>query len=281
MTSRFRMNLMGLLLLAPIAVLAAPKVPAPPVAGSIVVSDAPYAWDKEVKAIARVGESQIFLLQTRGGSAGVGLLFGPLGVAANAKAVANKSAEMASNVSTADAFDIQGMIKAQLAAAGVSLPADATPVMTLAGALLIRSDLDNKMRSSLVVRVTDSSTRKGWSKGYFYHFAHVGDAAEFQADGGAALLAALRGELERATTVTTNIILDDLRGAFTESVPVAVSSDFMMPLGKARLAFKGVRITERDGVSVYRLDGKPGMLLFPTVDGVHLCQPGQCQEQAK
>ena len=260
---------------------AAIKVSPPPLAEHIVVSDAPYPWDKDVHTIARIGDTQLFLSQSRGGSLAAGLLLGPIGVAANAKAVANRSADLASGVSVTDQFDIQAKIRELIAAQAPNMLEAASPTVSLAGALLISLDADDKVRSSLIIRVTDTTQPNGWSKGYFYHFAQVGDAKAFQAGGAAELIKVLSETLDQAISLTTSVVLDDLHGQLTQVAPVTVTSDFTMPLGKAVIPFKGVRLADRDSIAVFRLDGKPAMVMFPTVDGIHLFQAGQYHEQPR
>jgi hypothetical protein len=253
---------------------ASANYPAPPLAGPITVSDSPYALDKVVSLIARVGDSQVYLLQTGGGSLALGL-FAPGGALLNRHLIAEKSERMAATVTPTGRFDIEAQIKDRVDKATPNPTSDSLHPFVLAGALLISVDADNQVRSTLVINVKDTSAASAWAKSYFYHFTTKMDSKTFQNGGSEQLLQDIAKELDHAIDSTTGVVLDDLSGKLSSGVPVKITSECLRPLGKVIIPFKSLRVADRDDLVVMRVDGKPGMIRFPTVDGIHLFHADQ------
>jgi hypothetical protein len=262
---------------------AAPNYPAPPVATSIQVSDSPYELDKAIVHTTRIGNSSVYFIQSRGGSlalAFVGILTGGLGTAVavgiNSENVGAKSAQMASGMSNSNPFDLEPKIRADVARLAPNLMSASPGGMSLSGALLVSADKDDQVRSALLIHATDTSKPDGWSKTYFYHFATLIPVKDLEASGGFdKLMSQLAPDMDHAVDSTMAVIVDDLGGKFADGTPVKLRSDFLRPIGNVIIAYKALKIAERDNLVVARVDGKPGMILFPTVDGVHVFQAGQ------
>lgn len=262
---------------------AAPKYPAPPVAASLQVTDSPYELDKAIVHTVRIGNSSVYFIQSRGGSmalAFLGILTGGIGsavaVGINSEQVGAKSAQMASGMSNSNPFDLEPKIRADVAKLAPNLLTASPGAMTISGALLVSADKDDQVRSALLIHVTDTSKPDGWSKTYFYHFATLIPVKDLQASGGLDnLMNLLAPDMDHAIGSTTAVIVDDLAGKFADGTPVRLRSDFLRPLGNVIIAYSALKIAERDNLVVARVDGKPGMIFFPTVDGVHVFQPGQ------
>ena len=261
---------------------ASPSYPAPPVAGSIAVSESPYALDKAVAHTARIGESPVFFCQAKGGNLALGLLGAMTGVvgvglslAINSHNIDAKTAQAAANLSSNQSFDPEPRIREDVIRLAPNLASQASPAFSVAGALLVSSDADDNVRSILVIHATDTSSDHGWSKSYFYHFATVVPRKEFESNGLESLLDKLAPDMAHAIDSTTGVLVDDLSGKLGPGQAMKVRSEFLRPIGNVILDYPALRLADRDGIVVFRVDGKPALMLFPTVDGVHLFQPDQ------
>jgi len=323
---------------------ASPKCPPPPVAGVITVMDAPFALDKSLGHTARVGQSAVYVMQTRGGSLVLGLLgamTGGIGAAVaagiNSSIVDAKTSHLASTLTTNGPFDLAARIRGDLAPGGAGAstpespasappsttptvastaatvavmspsaastpapvapaPSSAAPATTQAlatptpaeanpspaghpydvsAALLVSVDADDNVRPMLLIHATDTSSDDGWSKSYFFHFGVVGTRAELESGGLGPMLDKIAPDLPKAIDDTTAVVADDLRGKLGPGEAVKVRSDFMRPLGNVMIPFEALRLPDHGQLAVFRIDGKPGMIRFPTVDGIHLFQTGQ------
>lgn len=223
----------------------------------------------------------MFLLQTKGGNMALGILgamTGALGAGLaggiNSQLVAAKSAEMASGLSGKGSIDLEPRIKEKISQKATFPLSGASP-FSVAGALLINVGADNNVRTALIINATDTSLQVGWSKSYFYHFSTIVSSQELENGGYQQLLNKIALDLDRAIDTTTSVLVDDLSGKLGTGTPMKINSDFLRPLGNAIFHFQALKLMDRDDLAVFRIDGKPGVILFPTIDGVHLFQRGQ------
>ena len=279
-------NLTGLLCVSAALLLSAcasaPNYPAPPKAGSIEVGEAPLAVDQLFASTARIGETQVYLSQTKGGSLGLGLLgavTGGLGTlaagAVNGNLVAQKSQEMAASLSKIEGIDVQSRIKLKVAERAPELLSKAQPAYAVAGALLLSVDTEDMVRSALVINARNTSAPDAWAKSYFYHFAPVVNVKSLEGGGHADLFQSIGRELEHAIDATSGVLVDDLSGKLTAGTPVKVRSDFLKIFGNTVIPHQSLQIAQQGELTIFRIDGKPAMILFPHIDGIHLFQPGQ------
>jgi hypothetical protein len=257
---------------------AAAKYPSPPIAESIVISEQPLDVHKLLKPAVRVGDTGMYVAQFKGGSATVGILFGPLGMLANTQNILRKSEKLAQGKSGESLAGVVASVKSQLAAKATALPVGSKNSFEVASAVLISFDPDGNVRSSLLIRASQIGVKKPWAKTYFWHFSVVAPAVGLEGDAFNNYLSAVADEMDKAIDQTTTTLLADLAGRFVGGEPTLCDSSFFWPLGpKVRMKFESLVIDRRDDLTVARVDGKPAMLLFTTVDGIHLFQPGQAQ----
>ena len=258
-----------------------PNYPPPPLAKSVIVSDSPYAIDKTNANPVRIGNSAVFLFQNKGGSVGLallGALTGGLGTAlagsVNAQLVANQSANMASRLSGTGLDNLTKSIKDKIADRMGEL-SHGKALFVIAGSILLNVDGESQVRASLIINARDSSSQDGWSKSYFYHFMPIKSVQELEDEGFQRYLDRIALDLDYAMDSTSRVLLDDLSGKYVSGTPVKIKSEFLSVFGTVVMPFHGLKIEEQGGRFVFRIDGKPGVVIFPTVDGVHLFREGQ------
>ncbi|GAB3366921.1 hypothetical protein GCM10027431_09660 [Lysobacter rhizosphaerae] len=108
---------------------------------------------------------------------------------------------------------------------------------------------------------------------YFYHFKPTVPNSELQTDSGAAFFKAIQ---EEAPTAIDGLVAT-LSFPLNSGSPTKASSDFMRIYGKIKIPFKGERYADIGGLSVVRIDGKPGAIRFGLIDGVHLFHASQVE----
>lgn len=258
-----------------------PNYPPPPLAKSVIVSDSPYAIDKANANPVRIGNSAVFLFQNKGGSIGLallGALTGGLGTALagsiNAQLVADQSAYMASRLSGTGLDNLAKSIKDKIAERMGEL-SHGKASFVIAGAILLNVDGESQVRASLIINARDSSSEEGWSKSYFYHFMPIKSAQELEDGGFQGYLDSIALDLDYAVGATSRVLLDDLSGKYVSGTPAKIKSEFLSVYGTVVMPFHSLKIAEQGGRFVFRVDGKPGIVVFPTVDGVHLFREGQ------
>lgn len=262
-----KIYLVATLLTQSISCIAAPKYPAPPLAGAITVSDQPYSLDKVNPHTSQVGDSQVFLVQKDGGNLAIGLLISGY---LNSHLISKETQRIANSISKESGLDIIAKIKSKISSSTLNLTQDSPHKFIISSAILISIDSDDEVRSTLVINAEDTSESKGWAKSYFYHFRHTMNTELFKSEGAIDLLNKIASELDESIDITTAVILEDLSGKFPSGIPLKIKSKFLQPIGNVLIPFQALKIAERGDVVVMRVDGKPGLIRFPTVDGVHI-----------
>jgi hypothetical protein len=255
--------------------------PPPPIAATINISDEPYQIDEVIKQTSRIENSEVFFYQGNGGSIGLailGALSGGLGAGLaaeiNSELVAAKTDAMTSEMAPPKQINLINKIKQEITKkTSVSLSGNADFIVS--GALLISAHADDNVRTRLIINAKDTSIPKGWNKSYFYHFQNVISFESFQQDGVISHLNKFLPDLSEAIDVTTTVLVKDLQGKLAPGKDVLIQSDYLRPLGDTLFHFGAEELSKLNEYSIYRIDGEPGLVLFPTVDGIHLFKHGQ------
>ena len=265
--SLIKIYLAAILLTQSISCIAAPKYPAPPLAGTITVSDQPYPLEKVNPHTSQISDSQVFLVQKDGGNLAIGLLISGY---LNSHLISKESKRIADSISQENELDVLAKVKDRISKSNPNFAQDSTHKFAISSAILISIDPDDEVRSTLVINAEDTSEAKGWAKSYFYHFRHTTNADLFKSEGSNDLLNKIASELDESIDITATVLLEDLTGKFPTGTPLKIKSKFLQPIGNVLIPFQALKIAERGDAVVMRVDGKPGLIRFPTVDGVHI-----------
>ncbi|GAB3375697.1 hypothetical protein GCM10027431_29620 [Lysobacter rhizosphaerae] len=219
-----------------------------------------YALDSLSDHTARVGTSNIFVYQTKGGSLGQFLLGGAL---LNSRAMTRQSESIANSINSDSTVQEFGSIE-QI------VEEKAATNLIKEHAILLSVDSDGITRATLVVHAQDGTER---GINYFYHFKPTLQNSELQTDSGAAFFKAIQ---EEAPTAIDGLVAT-LSSPLNSGSPTKALSDFMRIYGKIKIPFKGERYADVGGLSVVKIDGKPGAIRFGLIDGVHLFHASQVE----
>jgi hypothetical protein len=154
---------------------------------------------------------------------------------------------------------------------------DKANAYVLSSALLLQLSKDRKMRTSLIIRASNGKTGgPSWSEHYFYHFDYMPDVSLFEEKRFAEYLSNASKELDQAVNTLVKVVVTDLAKQSQDSPPVRVKSNFF---GQFEMVpFAAAEITNHPGSSVFRIDGKPGVVLLPFAQGIHVFRPTQFEK---
>lgn len=201
----------------------------------------------------------VLYLQTFGGSLGVGLLLGPIGVAANIAAVRNKTNEEVT------------MLKGKLpwspaaiyAEAAKGRPELASAVgsgsVRLSPQLLVVRVKDDALLLGCALTVDQRPTGQEWKATYYFQTRQKLPLADAVKGLPAERLLAVEAELRAGFRAVTELYFDDLRGKLGPGKEITYKSEFVTPF--TAIEFKGMELPGPADRAVIRAVG--GMFSLP------------------
>lgn len=192
------------------------------------------------------GERSVWYTQNQGGGGvAVGLLFGPLGVAANIAAI-KKHTE-------ADLAAFQGKVPID-ASRLFAEAATGVPRLTAAGGdgasavsplLLVEKLDDEHVRFAALLYVTGTEAGKSWVRQYIYEVPEVYSSAQLTRGLDAMQLQQLAADTRLGFGWTATTFADDLAGAFHPDHKAVLRSEFVTP--RIEIAMSGYAFEAGNG----------------------------------
>jgi hypothetical protein len=267
----------ALALLLVVAVISAgcapPVFPTPPVhATSLGMDEAHPDLAEYFTPSRRIGKTDVYLAQWGGGTVALPLLLGLLGGIVDGLMINAKTSRMADAFAAGGTFDLQQRTMTALAAHDAfGGGADLRERYVVSPALVIQVDDDDKVRTALVFRTQRAPN--GWVGIYFYHLDYMPHESVMEPPRLEEYFDGVAAELDAAFDTLSKVVVSDLAGQYTKGTPLLLKSRHFADWGK--VPFPGVEIAEEDGHSVLRVDGKPGLILFPFILGIHVFRADQ------
>lgn len=247
-----------------------PKYPKAPMAATqVTVSEKPSDLSTVLPFAKRVGTNEFYLAQFGGSSAALGILAGPIGAAIGTSLIEAQSTRMAQSFSTADSLNISQRVQIQLKEYEQPEKGSAAPAAySISSAIVLQLSKDEKMRTSLVIRASNGLTGdKAWEDTYFYHLSYMPSREVFDKKRFDEYAQNVSQELDEAVITIVKVMMDDLTQKAPLGNPMALRSDYFGPF--YMINYAASEISGYAGHHIFRIDGKPGMMLMPYAQGIH------------
>jgi hypothetical protein len=256
-----------------------PVFPTPPVAvASLEVGSEALDVAAYLPPSKRVEGTDFYIVQFEGGSLVLAILAGPIGSAISGSMIDAKTGDTAKAFNAEARLDLARKLKDSLSSYSYyNSGGDKANAYVLSSALLLQLSKDKKMRTSLIIRASNGKTGgPSWSEHYFYHFEYMPDVKLFEEKRFAEYVSNASKELDQAVNTLVKVVVTDLAKQSQDSPPVRVKSNFF---GQFEMVpYPAAEIANHPGSSVFRIDGKPGVVPMPFAQGIHVFRPTQFEK---
>lgn len=230
----------------------------PQTSASFEVSRTPYAADKFTPHMSRIGDSEVFVYQVKGGSLGAFLLGGAL---LNGSLMSKETERVANSLDASKSGSLAAALEAELKSHGFSQP------LSISTAIILTNDADGITRSSAIA---SAPSKSGASMTYLFHFEQTIETAKLESEGHSYFRSVADSLPQAAKGLAAALTA---AGEGTEKGHI--KSPFLKIYGKFEAAFEAQKVGASEGYDLF-LVGKPNAVsTSPTAYGIHAFRPNQ------
>jgi len=199
-----------------------------------------------------------------GGGVGLGVLLGPLGVAANIAAIKGRTEKEAALLHDKVGIDPQELLKQALAGSELKVANASEPqAATIKPALDVVSMGDHDLRFAITLRVDRHPAGKEWAGSYLWLLRTTSTREAVAAGLSDSDRQALEQEAASAFKELVAIYVQDAKGALPNGAQVRFHSSFLAP--RFKLTYNGVTVAGPEGRLTARL---PNMVVSLPEDAI-------------